>query len=75
MDREDLIIYALVSIGVLLILIWVIYEIIYSASYGRKTWVESRKQTQLLIEMAKQSGVEVKIIDEILDEDQYKLRS
>lgn len=59
----------------LLISIWIMYEVIFASSYGRKTWVESRKQTQLLIEMAKRAGVEVAIIDEILDDEQYKLKS
>lgn len=61
------------SVVALIISLWIIYEIIFAASYGRKVWIESRKQTQLLTEMAKRSGVEVEIIDEILDDQQYKV--
>ncbi len=74
MDNETLIIL-LGSVLGLTIFCWAIYEIVFSSSYGRKVWVESRKQTAVLIEMAIKAGVDTKIIDEILDEDQYKLKS
>ena len=59
----------------ILIWCWINYEIIYASSYGRKIWTESKKQTLLLASMAKQAGIEEDVINEILDEEQYKLKS
>lgn len=47
---------------------WIIYEIIKSASQGKKIFEELELQTFLLIEIAKKLGVEEKVIDEIVYE-------
>lgn len=71
MENNTLIIIVVSVVGIL-IWSWIIYEIIFASSYGRKIWVEARKQTALLKEMAKKSGVHEGTISEIFEERQYK---
>ena len=44
---------------------WLLYEIIKSASHGKKIFEEQEMQTLLLIEIARKIGVEEEKIDEI----------
>jgi len=74
MDNTTMMILVGSAIG-LALFCWALYEIIFTASYGRKTWVESRKQTALLKEMALKSGVHEGTIKELLDDDQYQHKS
>lgn len=48
--------------------LWIIYEIIKSASYGKKILEEQEMQTLLLAEIARHSGVPEDKIDEIIYE-------
>ena len=65
---EGILIFSLI---VLLISLYVLYEIIKSASRGKKNHIEAQKQTRLLIEIAKKNGVPDDTINAILDETQY----
>ena len=65
---EGILIFSLI---VLLISLYVLYEIIKSASRGKKIHIEAQKQTRLLIEIAKKNGVTDGTINAILDETQY----
>ena len=49
---EGILIFSLI---VLLISLYILYEIIKSASRGKKIHIEAKKQTKLLIEIAKRS--------------------
>ena len=44
---------------------WILFEIIKSASYGKKIFEEQEIQTYLLIEIARKLGVKEEKIDEI----------
>lgn len=56
------------SLTVLAISLWIMYEIIKAASYGKKILQEQEMQTLLLVEMARQAGVPEDKIDEIIYE-------
>lgn len=58
----------LIAIVGIVLFSFMMYQIIWNASYGRKIWRENVKQTNLLIEIAKREGVEDEIIDEILED-------
>ncbi len=62
----------LISLIVLLISLYILYEIIKSASRGKKIHIEAVKQTKLLIEIAKKNGVHADIINEIIYENIHK---
>ena len=49
---------------------WILYEIIKSASFGKKIFEEQEMQTLLLIEIARKIGVEEEKIDEIVYEEE-----
>lgn len=51
---------------------WLLYEIVKSASHGKKIFEEQEIQTYLLIEIARKLGVDEKRIDEIAYEDEEK---
>jgi hypothetical protein len=73
MDHSDLPWgYILIGIVAVILILIGIYWIIKSATYGRKIWVESQKQTRLLSEIAKHHGVSEIVVGEINDEIQYK---
>ena len=65
---EGILIFSLI---ILLISLYVLYEIIKSASRGKKIHIEAQKQTRLLIEIAKKNGVTDGTINAIVDETQY----
>jgi len=71
---SDTTIVILCSIIGLSIWSWILYEMVYASTYGRKIWTEERKQTKILLEMAKKSGVHESTLTEITDEKQYKFR-
>lgn len=58
----------LFNLVVVVLFCFALYQIIYNASYGRKIWRESVKQTNLLVEIAKLQGLPDKVVDEILDD-------
>lgn len=49
---------------------WILFEIIKSASFGKKIYEEQEIQTYLLIEIARKLGIDEKRIDEIAFEDE-----
>lgn len=52
---------------------WILYEIIKSASYGKKILEEQEIQTYILIEIARKLGVEEEKIDEIaFEQEEYE---
>lgn len=55
---------------VLAISLWIIYEIIKAATFGKKIFEEQEMQTLLLIEIARKLGVEEEKIEEIAYEDE-----
>lgn len=65
----DIVLIIVGSLISLAIWAWILYEIIKSASYGKKIFEELELQTFLLIEMARKLGVDEKVIDEIAYED------
>jgi hypothetical protein len=54
----------------LAIWLWIIYEIIKAASFGKMIFEEQEMQTLLLIEIARKLGVEEEKIDEIVYEEE-----
>lgn len=70
MDNQTAIIIG--SLFGLAITLWILYEIIQSASRGKKIYLEQLKQTKLLTEMARKSGVADETVKEILDESKYE---
>ena len=65
LDTGTWLIITLVALGISL---WIIYELIKSASRGQSIYEEAQKQTKLLTEIARKHKVEESIIIEILDE-------
>lgn len=60
----------LILFGVIGIVLFsfMMYQIIWNASYGRKIWRESVKQTNLLVEIAKRLDTPDDVVNEILDD-------
>lgn len=71
---SDLTIIIICSVVGIVLWSWLLYEMIFAASYGRKMWVEQQKQTKILLEMAKKAGVHEGTLAEITEERQYKYR-
>jgi len=71
MDNDTLLIIIGSFIG-LAIWAWILYEIIKTASHGKKIFEEQEMQTLLLIEIARKLGVEEEKINEIAYEEDEK---
>jgi|GEM_PF-6143026 len=67
-STENILIFSLV---VLMVSLFILYEIIKAATRGKKIYIEAQKQTKLLTEMAKKNGVDDDVIKSILDDSQY----
>lgn len=58
----------LIGIVVIILFCFMMYHLIYNASYGRKIWRENVKQRELLVEIAKRLETPDEVINEILDD-------
>lgn len=68
LSQPNWILYTIYAIIGIVLFCFMMYNIIWNASYGRKIWRESVKQTNLLVEIAKRHGTPDKVINEILDD-------
>lgn len=69
LTTENILIFSLI---VLVVSLYILYEIIKSASRGKKIHIEAQKQTKLLVEIAKKNGVSENILNDIIDDAQYQ---
>lgn len=53
MQTQEIFLYIIAPLLGFLAIIWIIYEVIFAASYGKKNWIELQKQNILLNEIVK----------------------
>lgn len=60
--------WILIALVGIILFSFMMYHIIWNASYGRKIWRENVKQTNLLVEIAKRLDTPDEVVDEILED-------